>query len=54
MQSKALQWSHKLSNVRSTIPLNGLTPGTTYAFQARAYGTAGYTDLTDSAPRMCA
>jgi hypothetical protein len=43
-----------LSNVRAAIPLNGLTPGTTYAFQARAYGAAGYTDWTDSATCMCA
>ena len=43
-----------LSNVRSTIPFDGLTPGTTYAFQARAYGTAGYTGWTDSATCMCA
>ena len=43
-----------LPNVRSAIPFNNLTPGTTYAFQARAYGTAGYTDWTDSATCMCA
>ena len=43
-----------LSNVRSAIPFNGLTPGTTYAFQARAYGTAGYTDWTNSTTCMCA
>ena len=43
-----------LSNVRSSIPFNGLTPGTTYAFQARAYGTAGYTDWTNSTTCMCA
>src|ERR1051326_664454 len=43
-----------LSNVKSAIPINGLAPGTTYAFQARAYGTAGYTVWTDSATCMCA
>ncbi len=43
-----------LPNVRSAIPFTGLTPGTTYAFQARGYGPAGYTDWTDSATCMCA
>jgi hypothetical protein len=43
-----------LSNIRSAIPFTGLTPGTTYAFQARAYGPAGYTVWTDSATCMCA
>jgi hypothetical protein len=41
-----------LSSVRSAIPINGLTPGMTYAFQARAYGAAGYTEYTDSATAM--
>jgi len=41
-----------VSNIRSAIPFNGLMPGTTYAFQARAYGVAGYTDYTDSATSM--
>jgi hypothetical protein len=41
-----------VSNIRSAIPFSGLTPGTTYAFQARAYGAAGYTDYTDSATSM--
>ena len=27
---------------------NGLTPGTTYAFQIRAVGSAGLTDWSDS------
>jgi hypothetical protein len=39
--------------IKSAIPVNGLTPGSTYAFQARAYGNAGYTDWTDSATCMC-
>ena len=43
-----------LSNVKSAIPIDGLTPGTTYAFQARAYGVTGYTAWTDSATCMCA
>jgi hypothetical protein len=36
-----------------TATLNGLTPGTTYAFQVRAYGVLGYTKWSDSATRMC-
>jgi hypothetical protein len=39
-------------NVKSAIPVNGLTPGTTYAFQARALGPLGHTDYTDSATFM--
>ena len=27
---------------------NGLTPGTSYTFQVRAYGTLGYTDYSDA------
>jgi hypothetical protein len=34
------------------IPINNLTPGTVYAFQARALGKLGYTDWSDSATRM--
>ena len=34
------------------IPINNLTPGTIYAFQARALGKLGYTDWSDSATRM--
>jgi len=35
-----------------SFPVNGLTPGTTYAFQVRALGRLGYTDWSDSANRM--
>ena len=31
----------------------GLTTGTVYAFQVRAFGVAGYTDWTDSTTCMC-
>jgi hypothetical protein len=34
------------------ITVKGLTPGTTYAFQMRALGRAGYTDWSDSVNRM--
>ena len=37
---------------KKPITINGLTPGTTYAFQVRALGGAGYTDWSDSATRM--
>ncbi len=32
--------------------VSGLTPGTTYAFQVRAYGVLGYTGWSSSATRM--
>jgi len=35
-----------------SITVNGLTPGTTYAFQVRALGRAGYTNWSDSVTRM--
>ena len=42
-----------LTNGRSAIPVNGLIPGTIYAFQVRAFGKFGHTDWSDSATRMC-
>src|SRR6266581_7759773 len=35
-----------------SITVNSLTPGTTYAFQMRALGRAGYTNWSDSVTRM--
>ena len=35
-----------------SITINGLTPGTTYAFQVRALGRAGYTNWSDSGTRI--
>jgi hypothetical protein len=35
-----------------SMSVNGLTPGTLYAFQARALGKLGYTDWSDAANRM--
>ena len=35
-----------------SFSVNGLTPGTVYAFQVRALGRLGYTDWSDSASRM--
>jgi len=39
-------------NAKTAAALNGLTPGTTYAIQVRAYGSLGYTEWSDSAVRM--
>jgi hypothetical protein len=40
-----------VSVIRSIV-VNGLTPGTTYAFQVRALGRAGYTNWSDSVIRI--
>src|SRR5262249_38722502 len=47
------QWTEltPLIVIRS-ITVNGLTPGTTYAFQMRALGRLGYSDWSDSVTRM--
>jgi hypothetical protein len=39
-------------NAKTAAVISGLTPGTTYAIQVRAYGTLGYTEWSDSAVRM--
>ena len=39
-------------STKTAVPINGLTPGTTYAVQVRAYGQLGYTQYSDSATRM--
>ena len=41
-----------IMNVRSATVVNGLTPGTTYAFQARAVTQSGYKDWSDSVLQM--
>jgi len=38
---------------RPAFLVTGLTPGTIYGFQVRAYGTAGFTDWSDTATCMC-
>jgi hypothetical protein len=49
----AANWTTVTVTVAKTpIPINGLTPGTIYAFQVRALGKLGYTDWSDSATRM--
>jgi hypothetical protein len=40
-------------SIKMAVSLAGLTPGTIYAFQARALGQLGLTDWSDSATRMC-
>jgi hypothetical protein len=39
-------------NAKTAAVISGLTPGTTYAIQVRAYGALGYTEWSDSAVRM--
>jgi hypothetical protein len=47
-------WSNKVvGKVKPPVGFSGLTPGTVYAFQVRAFGAAGYTDWTDSTTCMC-
>jgi hypothetical protein len=41
-----------LAIARKPLTVTGLTPGTTYAFQVRAFGKAGWTDWSASATRM--
>jgi hypothetical protein len=47
-------WTSQLiTAVRPPVGIQGLTPGTVYAFQIRALGKLGYTDWTDSITFMC-
>jgi len=46
-------WSTLMApKAKTAVPISGLTPGTTYAVQVRAYGQLGYTPYSDSATRM--
>ena len=46
-------WSiQTVPNTKAAVPISGLTPGTTYAVQVRAYGASGYTEWADSMTRM--
>jgi len=46
-------WTNQtLPSVRTPAVLSGLTPGTSYAVQVRAFGLLGYTEWSDSAFRM--
>jgi len=42
-----------VTRVKPPVGIQGLTPGTIYAFEVRALGKLGYTDWTDSATCMC-
>ena len=42
------------ASARMAVSINGLTPGTNYAFQVRAFGKLGYTDWSESFTRICA
>jgi hypothetical protein len=42
------------TSTKSAVPINNLTPGTTYIFQVRALDPLGYTDWSDGITRMCA
>jgi len=47
------QWTTQpITNVRSATLVTGLTPGTNYAFQARAVIQSGYTDWSDSVTQI--
>ena len=46
-------WTNQLvASVKAPINFSGLTPGTTYAFQARALVKDKYTDWSDSVTFM--
>ena len=47
-------WSTQMiAQARTAAVIDGITPGTTYAIQVRAYGPLGYTEWSHSATRMC-
>ena len=47
-------WTTELvTKVKPPVTVNGLTPGTIYAFQVRALGKLGYTNWSDSVTFMC-
>ena len=42
-----------VAKVRKPVPIENLTPGTTYMFQVRAFGVLGFTDWSNTVQRMC-
>jgi hypothetical protein len=42
-----------IASAKQAAPINGLTTGTTYTFQARAFGKLGFSDWSDPINRMC-
>jgi hypothetical protein len=48
-------WSDEtFASARAAAPVNGLTPGTNYAFQVRAFGKLGWTDWSETFTQICA
>jgi hypothetical protein len=48
------EWSSTtLTQVKTMVPVDNLTPGIIYVFQVRGFGRLGYTDWSDSVSRMC-
>ena len=45
--------SMQVGSIRSAVTVSNLTPGTTYAFQVQALGSAGLSDWSDSSTIMC-
>ena len=41
-----------IASANKAVPVNNLTPGTTYVFQVRAFGKLGYTDWSQPVQRM--
>lgn len=41
-----------IASARKAVPVENLTPGTTYVFQVRAFGLLGYTDWSQPVQRM--
>src|ERR1051326_450544 len=47
------QWTIiTVATVRASVQIGGLTPGSTYMFQVRAFGHLGFTDFSDPVSRM--
>ena len=42
------------ASAKIAVPIAGLSPGTNYVFQVRAFGKLGFTDWSDSVARICA
>ena len=42
----------QVATAKPAVVVNGLTPGTTYAFQVRAFGKTGWTEWSDSVTKM--
>jgi hypothetical protein len=48
-----IAWTTKpVATVKPAVRVNNLTPGTTYTFQARAFGKLGFSDWSDPVHRM--